>query len=52
MLQRLAQGSPNQPPSFNEFQAYLSREVRTTPRTEGERDAMFRQFMLWRGQQR
>jgi hypothetical protein len=34
-----------------DFQTYLTREVRTAPRSEAERDAVFGQFMLWREQQ-
>jgi TRAP-type uncharacterized transport system substrate-binding protein len=54
LLQRMAQSisADGQPPSFEDFQAYMAREVRTPPRNEAERDAMFRQFMIWRGQQR
>jgi hypothetical protein len=53
MLQRMAKGfgADRQTPSFEDFQAYVSREVRTPPRNEAERDAMFRQFMIWREQQ-
>ncbi len=50
MLQRLAQSSADTP-SLRDFQTYMNREVRTAPRTEAERDAVFRQFMLWREQQ-
>jgi hypothetical protein len=35
-----------------DFETYVSREVRAAPRNEAERDAVFRQFMLWREQQR
>ncbi len=35
-----------------DFQAYMTRQVRTAPRSDAERDAVFRQFMLWREQQR
>ncbi len=52
MLRRLTPaGVPDEPPSFQEFQAWLSREVRTAPRNEAERDAVFRQFLMWRQQQ-
>jgi len=34
-----------------DFQTYMTREVRTAPRSDAERDAVFRQFMLWREQQ-
>jgi TRAP-type uncharacterized transport system substrate-binding protein len=50
MLQRLAQGSSDQE-IIHDFQIYMTREVRVAPRNEAERDAVFRQFMLWRGQQ-
>jgi len=30
----------------------MSRQVRAVPRNQAERDAVFRQFMLWREQQR
>jgi hypothetical protein len=52
MLRRTASGSAEQTPSFSDFQTYLNREVRTLPRSEAERDAMFRQFQIWREQQR
>jgi NMT1-like family len=53
MLRRIAQGpASDQPPSFQDFQAYVNREVRTPPRNEAERDAVFRQFLIWREQQR
>jgi TRAP-type uncharacterized transport system substrate-binding protein len=51
MLQRPAQRSSDQA-LIHDFQTYMSREVRATPRNEAERDAIFRQFMLWREQQR
>lgn len=51
MLQRPAQRSSEQA-LIVDFQTYMSREVRATPRNEAERDAIFRQFMLWREQQR
>jgi hypothetical protein len=52
MLRRIAQGpTSDQPPSFEDFQAYVNREVRTPPRNEPERDAVFRQFLIWREQQ-
>jgi TRAP-type uncharacterized transport system substrate-binding protein len=54
MLRRVAQNTPaqnEQPPSFQDFQAYLNKEVRTAPRNDAERDALFRQFMQWRQQQ-
>jgi TRAP-type uncharacterized transport system substrate-binding protein len=50
MLRRLAQNAPD--PSFQDFQRYLSQEARSVPRNEAERDAMFRQFLTWREQQR
>jgi TRAP-type uncharacterized transport system substrate-binding protein len=51
MLQRAMQGASNEP-SLRDFQTYVSREMRTPPRNEAERDALFRQFMIWREQQR
>jgi TRAP-type uncharacterized transport system substrate-binding protein len=52
MLRRVTPPSiPDQPPSFQDFQTWLAREVRTAPRNEAERDAMFRQFLIWRRQQ-
>lgn len=51
MVRRVAQDSPNQPPSTQDFQAYLSKVVRFAPRNQTERDAMFRQYMIWREQQ-
>jgi TRAP-type uncharacterized transport system substrate-binding protein len=51
MLQRTGQGSADQAMA-RDFQTYMTRQVRTAPRTDAERDAMFRQFMLWREQQR
>jgi hypothetical protein len=50
MLRRVAQDAQDQPPSFQDFQAYLNKEVRSAPRNDAERDAMFRQFMQWRQQ--
>jgi TRAP-type uncharacterized transport system substrate-binding protein len=52
MLQRMTQASPDEAPSFRDFQTFVSREVRVPPRNDSERDAMFRQFMIWREQQR
>jgi len=51
ILQRPAQASADQAIA-RDFQIYMSREVRATPRNDIERDALFRQFMLWREQQR
>jgi len=51
LLQRTGQGSTDQAMA-RDFQTYMSRQVRTAPRNEAERDAVFRQFMLWREQQR
>ena len=51
MVRRLAQDVPNQPPPVQDFQAYLSRVAHFTPRNQSERDAMFRQYMIWREQQ-
>ncbi len=51
MLQRVGQGSTDQTMA-RDFQTYMTRQVRTAPRNDAERDAMFRQFMLWREQQR
>jgi TRAP-type uncharacterized transport system substrate-binding protein len=52
MLRRSAQTAPDQSPSFQDFQTYLSQEVRNAPSSEAERDALFRQFMIWRQQSR
>jgi TRAP-type uncharacterized transport system substrate-binding protein len=51
MLQRAGQGSTDQAMA-RDFQTYMTRQVRTAPRNDAERDAVFRQFMLWREQQR
>jgi uncharacterized protein len=51
MLQRVGQDSTNQAMA-RDFQTYMTRQVRTAPINEAERDALFRQFMLWREQQR
>jgi TRAP-type uncharacterized transport system substrate-binding protein len=51
MLRRLPQDLTDQAMA-RDFQTYMAREVRTTPRSEAERDTLFRQFMLWREQQR
>ena len=51
MLQRVGQGSTDQARA-RDFQTYMTRQVRTAPRNDAERDAVFRQFMLWREQQR
>lgn len=51
MLQRTAQ-NPTEQSLISDFQSYMNREVRAVPRNEAERDAVFRQFMLWREQQR
>jgi hypothetical protein len=34
-----------------DFNTYVAREVHTAPKSEAERDAVFRQFLLWREQQ-
>jgi TRAP-type uncharacterized transport system substrate-binding protein len=52
MLRRGAQNAADQPPSFQDFQKYLSQQARSVPHNEAERDAMFRQFLTWREQQR
>jgi uncharacterized protein len=52
MLQRLGQQDVNDQAMARDFQAYVTREVRTSPRTDAERDALFRQFIRWREQQR
>jgi TRAP-type uncharacterized transport system substrate-binding protein len=52
MLRRAAQTVPDQPPSFQDFQTYLSQQAHIAPQNEAERDALFRQFMIWRQQQR
>ena len=51
MLRRLPQDTTDQAMA-RDFQTYMSREVRTTPINEAQRNALFRQFMLWREQQR
>ena len=51
LLQRVGQGSTDQAMA-RDFQTYMTRQVRTAPRNDAERDAVFRQFMLWREQQR
>jgi len=51
LLQRTGQGSTDQAMA-RDFQTYMTRQVRTAPRNDAERDAVFRQFMLWREQQR
>jgi hypothetical protein len=50
MLRRLPQSGGEETLSYRDFQAYLSREVPTAPRTEAERDAVFRRFLQWREQ--
>jgi TRAP-type uncharacterized transport system substrate-binding protein len=50
ILQRVGQGSTDQTMA-RDFQTYMTRQVRTAPRNDAERDAVFRQFMLWREQQ-
>ncbi len=52
LLRRQAQAGTDQPPSFQDFQTYLSQQVRNAPRDDAERDALFRQFIIWRQQQR
>jgi NMT1-like family len=52
MLQRFAQRDSSDQAMARDFQTYMAREVRTAPRSEAERDAIFRQFMLWREQRR
>jgi TRAP-type uncharacterized transport system substrate-binding protein len=52
MLQRVAQDSTDQAMS-RDFRAYLdSQRVRGAPRTEAERNALFRDFMQWHDRQR
>jgi TRAP-type uncharacterized transport system substrate-binding protein len=51
MLRRAAQTVPDQPPTFQDFQTYLNQQVRIAPRNDAEREALFRQFMIWRQQQ-
>jgi TRAP-type uncharacterized transport system substrate-binding protein len=51
MLRRLPQDPADQAMA-RDFQTYMTREGRTTRRSEAERDVLFRQFMLWREQQR
>jgi hypothetical protein len=52
MPQRLGQQDVSDQATARDFQAYVTREVRTSPRTDAERDALFRQFIRWREQQR
>jgi TRAP-type uncharacterized transport system substrate-binding protein len=53
MLQRpVQQDVADDQAMARDFQTYVTREVRTAPRNEAERNAIFRQFMLWREQQR
>jgi len=49
MLRRAPSGSGDQAIA-RDFETYMGREVRAAPRNEAERDAVFRQFMLWREQ--
>jgi TRAP-type uncharacterized transport system substrate-binding protein len=49
MLQRLGQQNVSDQAMAPDFQAYVTR---TAPRTDAERDALFRQFIRWREQQR
>jgi TRAP-type uncharacterized transport system substrate-binding protein len=51
LLQRAAQGADDQA-IIRDFQTYMTREVRVAPKTAAERDAVFRQLMQWRDQQR
>jgi TRAP-type uncharacterized transport system substrate-binding protein len=51
MLQRYGEDASDQAMA-RDFQTYVTREVRSAPRTDAERDALFRQFMLWREHQR
>jgi hypothetical protein len=51
MLRRAPPGSGDQAMA-RDFETYMSREVRAAPRNEAERDAVFRQFMLWREQRK
>jgi TRAP-type uncharacterized transport system substrate-binding protein len=51
MLQRLGQQDSSDQAMARDFQTYMTREVRSAPRSDAERDAIFRQFMLWREQQ-
>jgi TRAP-type uncharacterized transport system substrate-binding protein len=52
MLQRLGQQDESDQAIARDFQTYVTRQVRSAPRNDAERDAIFRQFMLWREQQR
>jgi TRAP-type uncharacterized transport system substrate-binding protein len=52
LLQRLGQQDASDQAMERDFQTYLTRQVRIAPRSDAERDAIFRQFMLWREQQR
>jgi TRAP-type uncharacterized transport system substrate-binding protein len=51
MLRRLPE-DPTDQAVVRDFQTYMARQVRSAPRNAAERDAVFRQFMLWREQQR
>ncbi len=51
MLQRYGEDASDHAMA-RDFQTYVTREVRSAPRTDAERDALFRQFMLWREHQR
>jgi TRAP-type uncharacterized transport system substrate-binding protein len=50
MLRRPPPGSGEEAMA-RDFETYMNREVRAAPRNDAERDAVFRQFMLWRQQQ-
>ena len=52
MLRNEAPAGPDEPPTFQDFQNYLSQQARTVPRNDAEREAVFRQFMIWRQQRK
>jgi len=53
MLQRLAQGSSADREAKRDFQTYVSsRPGRAAPITQADKDALFREFLQWRQQQR
>jgi hypothetical protein len=49
MLRR-GQNASGASPTIQDFQIWLKQEVRTAPRNDAEREAMFRRFMIWREQ--
>ena len=49
MLRR-GQHASGPPPSIEDFQTWLKQEVHSAPSDDAEREAMFRRFLIWRGQ--